>query len=241
MPLGTQTRRQLEMAIFNLFAQTHLVPVTGIEKDESVFTTAWVCDAANTTDAANNVGVKIEQFLNTAHSTHAPIAGNISQQIRRTGNGCYHRFFQILDLTGDPPSMTPIIDRLFTLGGFLGGNPMPPQVAVAISAHADLTGVPEFGAHTRLRQRRRSRFYLGPLTSTCFTAEGSTANCVLTAEMGIRLGLCAGRMADVLPTQWSVWSRADATMYPIVGGFIDNVADVVRRRRVVGAHRTNWS
>lgn len=230
------------MPLFRIYTQTLIRMDTAIEKDESVVTQSWIVDELNELGATLLIQFAILAFWNNVHPTFGRVSQWLSPAVDSGANKCLVRYFRIDDLTGDPPAMSPIIDRPFTMLGPSGGAiGLPAQVAACVSFHGDLTGIPEFGGHQRLRQRRRGRIYIGPLNQYTVTPdvtthvpylEGSFQHCLSAAAANIATG--------VLPLQWSIWSRADATLYPVLGGFVDNSFDVMRKRKVIRSNRELW-
>jgi len=122
---------------------------------------------------------------------------------------------------------------------------IPSEVCAVISMHADETGVLEESGATRPAARRRGRLYIGPLDDGALTFAssrvelGSTFITTLAGAASALLNAWDGSPSTDF--QWAVWSRADATMRPVVGGFVDNAFDTQRRRGDVPTARTAWS
>lgn len=118
---------------------------------------------------------------------------------------------------------------------------LPNEVAAVLSFHADLTGIPEESGATRPRARRRGRIYLGPLVGYAVSMEDPIP--MLNSNLRTCMQQAAVRLADDAETAggyWSVWSRADSTVRPIVGGWTDNAPDTQRRRGPVASSRSTY-
>jgi hypothetical protein len=112
------------------------------------------------------------------------------------------------------------------------GIDLPEQVAVCMSFHGVTTDLGEGGGHAaRPAARHRGRVYLGPLSATAIAIDPTTGSPVVDASLLTSLGGNAGSglMPSTAPN-WCVWSRKNAEVYPVVGGFIDNRFDTQRRR-----------
>jgi len=118
------------------------------------------------------------------------------------------------------------------------GSPLPEEVSAVLSFKADTAGLLEVSGSTRPKARRRGRLYLGPLNSGTIGTAGAGVFLAL-AFQGTILG-AASNFLDQVP-EWSVWSRKDAAVHPVVDGWLDNAFDTQRRRGVRANGRTTWS
>lgn len=138
---------------------------------------------------------------------------------------------------------------------------LPLQAAIGLSYHADLTGLPEFGAtvtdiptderaidegapatHTgvsRPKASRRGRILFGPLNEAAM--ESDTLR--IRKPDPAFVACATGAMADLAHNTagWSVWSRRNGEFHPVTGGWIADETDVVRRRRLKATTRTLWA
>jgi hypothetical protein len=138
---------------------------------------------------------------------------------------------------GSPILVTPMP----YLAGVLGGDPLPSQIAIAMSYHGVHFGLAEHsGAGPRPAQRLRGRIYFSPLAKTCSTPDSATHAAIVTT--GVVSGLV--HQATVLmaagaglAAEWSLWSRKNNTCYTVVGGFVDNRFDTQRRRAELSTAR----
>lgn len=202
----------------------------------------FVCDAPTDSDAAlegdcealltvlaSGATRKIDHYYHPAYS-------------RATG-ACTAKTYDITGHLDGSPHGSPVHVSSFTLG-ISGGAPQPPQLAAVVDFHGDLSGVAEFGPHTRPRARRRGRHFHGALTADALVTDtaspwlsklDTTFTADLVAAYHSFLAASAGHFT------WSVWSRKDAAVYPIVGGWIDSLQHVQRRRLDEIGTKTLWS
>lgn len=137
----------------------------------------------------------------------------------------------------------PIGLGVFTASAVSNINPVPPQIHAVGEYNASLAGVSEFGPHTRPRARRRGRLFLGPLNADAITNSSSTPyNSVVSAgTTGILLGAFEALLASThFGPGWCVWSRVDAAMRPVIGGWIDSTPHVQRRTQDPSGVKTLW-
>lgn len=123
------------------------------------------------------------------------------------------------------------------------GSSLPGQIALVVDYHADLTGISEFGPSSRPRARRRGRHYHGPMPISALD-EDSTTNipfwkaAQVAAFVGAYHTLLAGVPAGI---EWDVWSRKDAAVYPIIGGWVDTTPHRARHREEPTNVKVFWS
>lgn len=171
----------------------------------------------DTQTAGNAVGEFISNAINRAVTHRIEVykiqAGPLGSPIYET------------DWLGPPTSLT--------------STGVPTEVAAVLSFHGDLSGVLEESGSTRPRARRRGRVYIGPLNSAGPT--GSTPPYLLGAGIQSVMRQAAVSMydeADAAGWTWSVWSRANAELYPVVAGWTDDAPDTQRRRGPKATTRT---
>lgn len=119
------------------------------------------------------------------------------------------------------------------------GTALPLECAGVLSFHADLTGVAEEAGATRPKARRRGRIFVGPLQSSA--VEGGFTVPLMDPDFTAAVRANAIVMSDNAEAddwQWSVWSRADAQLRPVIGGWTDNAVDTQRRRGPKATART---
>lgn len=124
----------------------------------------------------------------------------------------------------------------------VGADPaLPDQVACALSIHSDYGTDPEFGVGTRPRARDRGRVFIGPLAGANTVDDALPSHEPMWgASFRDTLAAAATRLLFV-NVGWSVWSRRDAALKPVTGGWIDNRPDVQRRRAQLASSRTTWT
>lgn len=179
-------------------------------------------------------------FFNVADPvTTNPLSQLIGEAISRTTDACMVLGYETTDLTGTTPFGSPTASANFTLGAPTTSSDMPEEVAMVISYNADLTNVPVSipnpsppPSTIRPQARRRGRLFVGPLVQA---AGAEVANIFRpTASAQATLGnLFAIYCNDVQASttgEVAVWSRSDADLYPVVGGYVDNAWDTQRRR-----------
>ena len=178
----------------------------------------------------------VDAFYNFVTTTTNSVAKYIGEAVSRAVTH-EMEFFNIFTM-GSPRLIEPWLGP--GAPGTTGVNE-PTEVSGVLSFHADLTGVQEEVVSTRPRARRRGRVYVGPLTrdAILFTA----AQPVLQSGFTQTLREAALEMADVASTAgftWSVWSRADDILRPVVAGWTDNAPDTQRRRGSASTSRVTF-
>lgn len=119
---------------------------------------------------------------------------------------------------------------------------LPSECAGVLSFHADLTGVAEESGASRPRARRRGRLFIGPLIIGAISAD--LDNPVLSVTFTATMRAAATHMFDEAQAAgftWSVWSREDDTLRPVVAGWTDNAVDIQRRRGTEATLRTVYT
>jgi len=176
----------------------------------------------------------ITDFYNTAVSGADTVCNGIGSSISRIVVSKISTTDVSANLAGLPGGTgSPFNVDTFTLGavGFASVQ-YPREVAIALSFHGDYGTLGEFGlAGTRPRARHRGRIYLGPFNNF-WTSFSSTSNPQLSTTGATTIAGAAERLltdSNHLAT-WAVWSRKNAAMYPVVGGWVDNAFDTQRRR-----------
>ena len=121
-------------------------------------------------------------------------------------------------------------------------NGMVTEACGVLSYHSDFAGaVEEAAGGTRPKARRRGRLFIGPLAAAAVDTGAPPYR--LNAQFCSVMRGAAARLRDasgVNGIPWSVWSRADATLRPVTGGWTDDSPDTQRRRGVGASARVVW-
>jgi hypothetical protein len=118
-------------------------------------------------------------------------------------------------------------------------------IAVCLSFHGTLGTVNEIepaapagpAGDVHPRARRRGRVYLGPWADTG-AVSAQDANDSPRVGTTLKNAICAAalRLDDTSGPggsgNWCVWSRKDATLYPVQAAYVDDAFDTQRRRGV---------
>lgn len=209
------------------------LPADAIVNDFAVSFIAGVPNAAEIEDAVDAVG----NFYTVGAAAVNKVGNYISEWVDR---GATH-VITATQITA-PPMGSPVFEKAW-LGPPAPTVPdsLPYEVAGCLSFHADLTGIAEEAGATRPRARRRGRLYIGPLSLQAVDYDANPVT--LSTNFRAALAARAVALADELEAAgwyWSVWSRVDATLRPVVGGWTDNAPDSQRRRGIDATNRATW-
>lgn len=187
----------------------------------------------------------IEDFFNTPASGSAHSAAYyINDSISRAADACKVRFYDITTHLDGSHAGPPVAESTFTLGASSGASALPDEVAIALSFHAYLFSIPEFDGSIRPRARRRGRIYLGPLNTTPIAVDSTSHNVFVSGPTITNLNAQAAALANALASgttsYWGVWSKKDAAVRAVVGGWCDNRFDSQRRRMPDATTRVEW-
>lgn len=144
---------------------------------------------------------------------------------------------------------SPLYSAGFNINAAGSAVRMPPECAICLSFHSDLTGVAEEVAggpagptgDTHPAARRRGRIFLGPLNESVLTTNtghidsGAVEAC---KEAMVRLQANAG--LAIKGIDWCVNSRVDSITREVTGGWVDNAFDTQRRRGKAPTTRDSW-
>jgi hypothetical protein len=117
---------------------------------------------------------------------------------------------------------------------------LPSEIALALSFHADLTGIPEHSGGLRPRASRRGRIYLGPFCNMGVVTDPVTGRTSVPTQMQTDIKQAAHALRVAEPG-WCVWSRKLADAFPVVGGWVDDAWDTQRRRGEDPISRSLWA
>lgn len=207
--------------------------VTG-DVDESENRWSWQSPLVDSV-ATSDVAADILAFYGFIDAFFSPVLS------RGTG-ACSIEAYDVSGHLNGSPAGPPVYMASWTLGPSEVTAGYPNQLAMVCDHHADLSGVAEFGPHTRPRARRRGRHYLGPMAADTLTFATSGDFAVTWAaakRTAVKTAYEHALASTHLGPGWSVWSRVDAAMYPIIGGWIDEVPRT-RRTRVIPGTKDLW-
>lgn len=121
----------------------------------------------------------------------------------------------------------------------LNNHALPSEAGIAISFEGDTAGLAEEVGDTRPAARRRGRIFFGPLISPFGAVIGGEVR--ITPEIRTQLldafEVLHGEL-EVGGMSLRVYSRANATTYPVVRAWVDNAFDIQRRRGSAATERT---
>jgi len=241
-------------------AGEHLITVTfpdvsGLPRDNTVMTFASV------NDPTAHAPADLADFFNGAN-THAPLCNYLSKTLSRGSLATIVRSYALdtpTKLAGGPHG-SPDAEGFFTLGATGTDIELPSQCAMCISIQGDFGSRSEVGAvgtiptpeaaqdagapathmaPTHPKARRRGRIYFGPLDQMAKNNDGDPTSNFITD-----LAVAAARLLATSITNgwtWGQWSRSDASVNPVGGGFVDNRFDTQRRRLEAASGRTLWT
>jgi hypothetical protein len=201
-------------------------------------------------DIADGLAAVADFFTTLAVGQAENVGDYISESISRAANAHTVTAYSSTDLSGATPFGSPVGQTSFTIGAAVAGSPFPEEVAAVISYNANLTDVPVSEpnpspppATIRPAQRRRGRMFVGPLQA----ATGTEVSGIIRPSPTFRADLCLAfeQMASAFNATDSlylgVWSRADAEVWQVGEGYVDDAWDTQRRRGVAATTRTTFT
>jgi hypothetical protein len=223
-----------------ILAEVVLPAKSGVPRDAVTNTFAWDWDTSHPLDTSGGIGSRLIAFYNTASGTHA-VCYYLSDCLSRVSNSAQIRFYDLSGFLDGSDHGSPIVTENFTLGASEGGA-LPSEVAICVTAQADITGVPVESGATRPQERHRGRIYLGPLVLSGIAQQDSTTK-ESYIDPDARSDILASAddlLTGIDDSAWSIWSRVDAALRPVVYGWIDDAWDTQRRRGVVARSRATF-
>lgn len=207
---------------------------SGVARDAVKFDFAF---ADPSTSLVTNLPI-LFSYINPTWSTS--ISAFLSPSLAHSTAGCLIQLYDITGhLDGSATGHPPYLQSSFTLPGG-GGSPLPSELSVVLSYHADFTGVPEHAPNARPRSRYRGRLYLGPMATSALSSDTTTHRPQVATNTRETIAAGAAHFSSLEPT-WSVWSRRDAVLRQITQGSVDDAWDVQRRRGEDPVARTFWN
>jgi hypothetical protein len=231
---------------------------SGIPKDDSV--NDWVFDGP--THVATDFISAGSDALSAFYHTLGAFWGN---GVKRTAPSFEIQVYDISGHLDGSPHGSPV-ETFVDPTGFTApaANGMPNECAVVLSftstfyalalEHGPTATLPSTDAavdqgapvthtgKTRPRARHRGRVYLGPLTVQPVTPDLNGNAVVSDAFIGDIIAAWTTMNTSTIAAGWrqSVWSRRDAAIYPVAGGWVDNRFDSQRRRQTAATVRTTF-
>lgn len=182
----------------------------------------------------------ITPLLNTFYVTN--LGNFFGRELSGSAAGTYSYYDITAFLNGSPHGAPFHMDSAGPLNPS-SDDALPGQIAIVADFHADLSGISEFGPHTRPRARRRGRHYHGPVKLTSLQWDATTRIPFFSGAFVGELQSAYSALLAGVPTgyEWCVWSRKDAAVYPIVGGWVDTTPHRARHREEPTNVKAFWS
>ncbi len=218
-----------------LTISAHIRSTSGLPRDDAVNNYHFSCDSAA---AAENAALAAGWVHDDVYGSSPNIASSFSNT-RATTMDLFAYFTD--DLTGRTPTGPPILHTTPFTGG-ASTTTLPLECAICLSYHGDMTGLSEEVGLTRPAARHRGRIYLGPWGVSALNS-GAGGPSVASAILGQIVAAGAALKARRFPLDsggWCVWSKANANLYQVVGGFVDDEFDTRRSRQRRALARTSF-
>lgn len=227
-------------------AQVELQPVSALPEDVVVNTWHFQSNGLTADDTAAHA---LNGVLATAYQRADPVlvdsfASYVSPSISRVTKPKV-KTYAIDPATGLATS-EPFEDTFAAFSGPSNPTPLPRELALCLSYHADLTEVAEEiadgadpgVARDRPASRLRGRLFMGPFNMN--TNGGTTEARPGNGVQEVTLELARYIFSNPAPLaahgfQWVVYSRVARVAVPVTGAWIDDEWDIQRRR---GLRRT---
>lgn len=230
--------------------QVTLGAASGFAEDAIVNTFNFIVGdtvEASAVDLANAV----EGFyLATVNPTNAdPLAEYLSPHISRLTNACTVDVYDVSTVLGGLPHGSPVYSETFTMSAPASVNPVPSEVALAITLRATgwalapveaPDGADDFNAPDRPRARHTGKIYVGPFTTPMLLDVSGVSRpqpMLITRLLDSVEHVQIRALADA-DARLAVWSRADQLMRGVTDAQVDNAWDTQRRRGQDSTSRT---
>lgn len=225
-----------------LLAVAKLKKASGMPNDTAENTFAFACSTAVAV-AAPSIAEKLHQFYCIENTTQTrPLWAWLAASVSDGATGLQVDVYDITAHLNGSPHGSPVYTQTFD-PNTSGPDSLPDEVAVCLSYHSAYGTDVEFGPATRPRARDRGRIFFGPLMRGAVEEDGITSEPFPATNLRLDLKAAATTlMGDGTgeAETWSVWSRTDATLKAVVGGWIDNAFDTQRRRGNAPDFRNIW-
>lgn len=210
---------------------------SGIPKDDNV--NRWIVGNPAEADPAVVAAAACADLFTLFYN---PVATFLAPVFDRGANHQEMKAYSLpgTALAGTTPLGSPVYSSTWTMPAPGSATGLPPEVACVVSYHGDLTGVPVESGTIRPGSRRHGRIYLGPLNLGMATTDGTTGETTMPTGAITTISNAAAAFLADSPLLWYVWSKAQAALFPVVGGWVDNGFDTQRRRGVDATVRHAW-
>lgn len=232
---------------------------TGIPADTVEMAWAFSNDSDNGGTSTDSGATNVRRFLT---DTFGPgtLSSFLAGSLNHSASDVQLDTYNISAVLGGGHRGSPIATGHMTLDTPSVDTDLPLQASIGLSFHGSLSGVGEFGSidpaipstesaidqgapathsgTTRMRSRRRGRIFFGPLNEA---AMGSDVLRIRKPDPSfVTVAVGAMEFLSASDVGWSVWSRRDAALHRVIGGWVAAETDVVRRRRLKATVRTLW-
>lgn len=245
-----------------LLAAVHIPDLNGIPKDDTINTFAFDVPGASVSGMTDVLDVQLPAFYNTVPTGSVgtfSLSGYMASNLDRGANKCHVVYYVLSPVGGTAhvpvlPLGAPVHVLPFTLRQLAQGTgDLPRECAAVLSYHSSLTGLaedtpggvagPRGDAHPAARHR--GRIYLGPLSNNSLGAgtngPGLSDNLRDVATKAAKQFLITAASTALEGLAWSVWSRTNNLLTPIIAGWMDDAFDTQRRRGILASVRTAFS
>lgn len=205
--------------------------VSGIPEDNVQNSFAFHVSGGPGSAEGDNITERLAHFYNDPGSTGTnPIRDYLARSIDADVQAVKLQHYNITGhLEGDPHG-APYYETSFALTN-TAETALPDEIACVLSFNSSYGSDVEFGAGgTRPRARDRGRIYIGPLATNTLTTASTTHEVMFEEDFLTDVVAAASDLKGDLEIVWSVWSRVDAVLKPVVHIWADNAVDVQRRR-----------
>lgn len=236
-----------------ILVRTVLPNISGLAKDEVV--NDFVFNAPTSTAAAV---AAVTSFWTGDHTggASAPVAGYLNSNVSRAVAALIQVYELDGHLDGSPHGSPSETDGLALTAAPEGGAILPDPLCGVMSYHAAYGTALETGpssttlptdhrarvegapathtGRTRPKSSLRGRLYIGPLASNAAGATGILAAGFTAALAG------AGSYLTTAALGWCVWSRRNASVANIIGGWTDTEFGIQRRHNTEPRAKSPW-
>lgn len=229
-----------------LFVTASFDKMSGLPEDATMNSFAFIHpnDAPVTADFVDITNA-IYDFYNKTYAPQAyPVSAQLSPSLARGGSDINLAYYDISP-DSTPGMGSPIHEAAVALLAPPAGTfPLPAECAVTLSLTATATGVPEHApGGARPKARYRGRIFIGPLCTTVSAQRGVTNEAMVDNNFALKLTLASQGMLTALTAKgivWGIWSRTDAVVRAITGGWVDDTFDTIRSRGVEQTARSSF-